>query len=447
MSLRQMREAAESIAWAAIRAVNPENLVRNSVKLHDSRLDIDKCSLNLDEFSRIIVIGAGKASASMAKALEDILGDRIEGGIIIVKDGHSLPLKRLEVVEAGHPIPDERGVRAARAILSLVTQNSRPDTLIFCLISGGGSALMPLPTEGVSLADKQHVTKLLLDCGATIEEINAVRKHISRIKGGQLARAASPSRLVSLILSDVVGDPLDVIASGPTVGDSSTFEQAKAVLDKYEIWRLVPNSVSDAIEAGLNRKTEETPKPNCAIFHKVTNIIIGNNRTALNAAFEHASKLGFHPLILTTYLTGEAREIGTVLASIALEVKVSSQPVSPPACILAGGETTVTIRGDGTGGRNQEVALAAALRLAQAPDIFANIVAASIGTDGTDGPTDAAGAIIDHATVPRARQMGLEPIQYLRRNDTYNLFKQTGELLITGPTGTNVMDVLIVLIT
>ncbi len=446
MDLKEMREAAKSIAWAAIRAVNPESLIRSTLKLHGSRLDIGEHTLNLDEFSRIIVLGTGKASASMAMALEDILGNRIERGIVIVKDGHGLPLRRIEVLETGHPIPDERGVKASGRILALARRNNQPDTLIFCLISGGGSALMPLPSKGVSLEDKQRVTRLLLECGATVEEINTVRKHMSRIKGGQLARAASPARLVSLILSDVVGDPLDVIASGPTVGDSSTFEQARAVLDKYEIWQLAPKSVRDVIEAGLNREIEDTPKPESKIFDRVTNIIIGNNRTAVHAASAQASTFGFRTLILTTVVTGEAREVGTVLATIALEAGVSSNPVAPPACILAGGETTVTVRGNGKGGRNQEIAISAALRLAEAKGISKNIVIGSVGTDGTDGPTDAAGAIIDQKTVARARQMGLEPLQHLRRNDTYNLFKQTDELLITGPTGTNVMDLLLALI-
>lgn len=442
MHLKELREAAKSIARSAIQAVDPEGLIHRAVKLEGSRLTIGKGSVDLAQFKRIVVVGAGKASASMAKALEDILGGRISDGVIVVKDGHAKPLKRLKVVEAGHPVPDERGVEGARLILSLVEKNARADTLVLCVISGGGSALMPLPAEGITLRHKQETTKLLLECGASIDEVNAVRKHISKIKGGRLARAAAPARLFSLLLSDVVGDALDVIASGPTVGDPSTFPQVRAVMEKYEIWNRAPESVRDAIEQGLKGESEETPKPDDKILERVSNVIIGNNRRALEAASAKAVSLGFHPLILTTCVSGEAREVGAVFASIAIEAEKSHNPVPPPACILAGGETTVTIRGSGKGGRNQELALSAALKLATAK----NIVVASIGTDGTDGPTDAAGAIVDTTSVERARQGGLDPLDFLSRNDSYPLLQKTGDLLVTGPTGTNVMDLLIALV-
>ncbi len=442
MDLKELREAAKSIACSAIQAVDPEGLIRKAVKRECNRLMIGESTVDLTQFKRILVVGAGKASASMAKALEDILGDRISDGVIVVKDGHAKPLKRLKVLEAGHPVPDERGVEGARHILSLVEKNARADTLVLCVISGGGSALMPLPVEGITLRHKQEATKLLLECGASIDEVNAVRKHISKIKGGRLARAAAPARLFSLLLSDVVGDSLDVIASGPTVGDPSTFAQARDVMEKYKIWNRAPKSVRNAIEKGLKGDGEETPKPNDKIFERVSNVIIGNNRSALEAASAKAASLGFHPLILTTCVSGEAREVGVVFASIAIEAERSHNPVRPPACILAGGETTVTIRGSGKGGRNQELALSAALKLAGAN----NIVVASIGTDGTDGPTDAAGAIVDAASVERARQEGLDPLDFLSRNDSYPLLQKTGDLLVTGPTGTNVMDLLIALV-
>jgi glycerate 2-kinase len=442
MDLKELREAAKAIVYSAIQAVNPEALVRKSVRRETNGLIIGKSNINLDEFRRILIVGAGKASASMAKALEDILGDRISDGLIAVKASPPQSLKRISVLETGHPIPDERGVETARRMLSLVQENARADTLVLCVISGGGSALLPLPRESIPLADKQETTRLLLECGASVDEINTVRKHISRIKGGQLARAAAPARVFSLILSDVIGDPLDVIASGPTVGDSSTFSDVRAIMEKYKIWHLLPESVRNVIEKGLRGEIEETPKPDDNIFERVTNLIIGNNRSAIEAASVKASALGFHPLILTTCISGEAREVGIVLASIAIEAEVSHNPVVSPACILAGGETTVTIRGEGKGGRNQELALSAALKLGEAK----SVVIASVGTDGTDGPTDAAGAIVDTTTVARAHQAGLDPMEYLNRNDSYNLLEPIGDLLITGPTGTNVMDLLIALI-
>lgn len=292
------------------------------------------------------------------------------------------------------------------------------------------------------MADKQATTDLLLRCGASIDEINAIRKHISTIKGGRLAEAAYPSRLFCLILSDVVGDSLDTIASGPTVGDPTTFSDCKRILEKYKIWRRAPQTVRELISNGIAGDSPETPKPGDRVFEHVSNVIIGSNRNALEAASIKASSLGFNTRILSAGGTGEAREIGTKLATIASEVRLSGSPPAPPACILAGGETTVTIRGGGKGGRNQELALAAALELSGMRDV----VVAGIGTDGTDGPTDAAGAIVDNTTVERAQKLGLDPLSHLDNNDSYNLLKPIGDLLITGPTGTNVMDLMIALI-
>jgi glycerate-2-kinase len=339
-------------------------------------------------------------------------------------------------------MPDERGVEGTRGMLSLIKENNRPDALILCLISGGGSALMPLPREPLSLSQKQATTRLLLECGASIDEINTVRKHISSIKGGQLARAAAPARVISLLLSDVIGDRLDVIASGPTVGDTSTFSDAKEVLERYAILDRIPEAVREIIENGTKGTVPETPKPDDAIFKNVSNIIIGSNRSAVEAASAKASALGFRTAVLSTSISGEARDVGRDLVAGALKAQTTGDPVSPPACILAGGETTVTIRGNGKGGRNQELALSAALALSKAKDI----VIASVGTDGTDGPTDAAGAIVDTTTLTRAHAQGLDAMDYLNRNDAYNLLKPIGDLLITGPTGTNVMDLMLALV-
>jgi hydroxypyruvate reductase len=442
METQELREAAKLIAHAAIESVDPKLLTHQSIALEGEILTIAGTSVDLKDFREILVFGAGKAGAAMASAVEDILGDKITGGVVVVKDGHGRPLKRVAALEASHPVPDLRGVKAAESIISLLEARAAPNTLMLCLISGGGSALMPLPAAPITLADKQEITNLLLRCGASINELNAVRKHVSRIKGGRLARAAFPSRLFTLILSDVVGDHLDVIASGPTVGDPSTFFDCKQILQSYKIWHDTPESVRHLIERGIDGDIDETPKPGDKIFDPVSNVIIGNNNRALKAASAMAESLGFSTNTLSSHMTGEAREVGTMLASLALEVRHSGNPLSPPKCILAGGETTVTVRGAGKGGRNQELALSAALKLS----LSTGIVIAGVGTDGTDGPTDAAGAIVDTATVERARNQGLDPLEYLNRNDSYNLLNSTGDLLVTGPTGTNVMDLMIALI-
>jgi len=309
-------------------------------------------------------------------------------------------------------------------------------------LSGGGSALLVAPAEGISLENKQEVTRLLLACGADIHEINTVRKHLSRAKGGELARWAHPATVVSLILSDVIGDDLNAIASGPTVPDPGTFVDTEGVLKKYDIWGRVPKSVRGRIQKGLEGNIADTPKSGDAVFQRCYSELVGTNIQALKAAGGAAQKLGYHPLILSSTVAGEAREVAKVLTAIAREVRSSANPAPPPACILAGGETTVTLQGDGKGGRNQEFALAAAMLL----DGIENVVLLSGGTDGTDGPTDAAGAIADGHTVSRARAKSLDPLDYLRRNDSYHFFQALGDLVITGPTRTNVMDVYMVLV-
>lgn len=426
--MKDLRKDAEAIFRAALEAVDPYRCVRSSLEGMDLR-------------GRTFVVGMGKASVQMAKAAEDILGDRIEEGLVVTKYGHGGKLRRIKVLEAGHPVPDQAGTRAAEEILKVALRAGEGDILL-CLISGGGSALTPLPPEGITLEEKRRTTELLLRCGARIEELNAVRKHLSRIKGGQLAEAANPARVVSLVLSDVVGDPLEVIASGPTVPDPTTFEDCILIARKYGIWEELPSSVRLRFEMGAKGILPETPKPGDPAFSSCKNVIVGNNRSALEAARKEAEVRGYKALLLTSFLQGEAREVGRALASVVKEVRKSGEPVEPPACLLSGGETTVTVRGKGKGGRNQELALAMVGELAG----LEGVLVLSAGTDGTDGPTDAAGAFVDGGTLKRARKLGLEPEDYLRENDSYNFFRALGDLFVTGPTGTNVMDLQIALI-
>jgi hydroxypyruvate reductase len=439
--LKQMRKHATSIFDAALRAVDPEEAILHHLKRNGNSLEIGERALNLNHYDRILVVGAGKADAPMARALEAILSERITDGVIVVKEGHGLPLAHIQIREAGHPVPDQRGIEGTEEVLSLVT-DAREDDLVICLISGGGSALLVAPVPGVSLEDKQEVTRLLLACGATIHEINTVRKHLSRAKGGGLAHLAHPATMVSLILSDVVGDNLDVIGSGPTIPDSSTFRQAKQVLKAHGIWDQAPESVRQHIESGVNGSIAETPKPGDIAFQKDAWELVGTNLQALMAASEEAEKAGYRPLILSARVEGETREVAKVHMAIAKEVALSGHPVSPPACILSGGETTVTLQGKGKGGRNQEFVLASAIAL----ESERRIVVLSGGTDGTDGPTDAAGAIADGTTLIRASNKGLDSVDHLNRNDAYPFFQDLGDLLITGPTRTNVMDVRIILV-
>jgi glycerate 2-kinase len=438
--LEQMRGQALEIFQAALRAVEPVEAILNHVKMEGESLLIGERRLELSNFDRILVVGAGKADAPMVQAVESLLGERVSDGIIVVKDGHGLPLQRVRVHEASHPVPDERGLGGAEEILSLVSGAGERD-LIICLISGGGSALLVAPAEGVTLKDKQQVTQLLLACGASIHEINTVRKHLSRVKGGGLAHAAHPATLVSLILSDVIGDDLDTIASGPTVPDSTTFRQAEQILKRYGIWDEVPGSVRMYVEKGVKGEIEETPKPGDPSFQRDAWELVGTNLQALEAARKEAERLGYQTMILSGMVEGETREVAKAHAAIAKEVLSSENPIAPPACVLSGGETTVTLQGDGKGGRNTEFALASAIAL----EGVENVVVLSGGTDGTDGPTDAAGAIVDGETISQARKKHLDPVDYLRRNDSYTFFETLGGLVITGPTRTNVMDVCVML--
>lgn len=439
--LDRMRRQAFKIFQAALEAVDPVEAILQHIRVADNALLIGERRFPLNDYDRILVVGVGKAGAPMAKALEDLLEDRIGEGIIVVKEGHGLPLAHVRVREGGHPVPDARGIHGTEEILSLVSNAGKRD-LVICLISGGGSALLVAPAEGVTLEDKQEVTRLLLACGADIHEINTVRKHLSRAKGGWLARLAAPATMVSLILSDVVGDDLDVVASGPTVPDPSTFSQAEQVLQGYGIWDRAAPSVRVRIQKGMNGEIQETPKPGDPVFQRGYWKLVGNNLQALTAASKEAESQGYRSLILSAKVEGETREVVKVHAAIAKEILSSGNPIPPPACILSGGETTVTLRGDGRGGRNQEFALAAALAL----NGVGEVVVLSGGTDGTDGPTDAAGAVADGETVARARAVGLDPVDHLNRNDAYPFFKALDDLVITGPTRTNVMDVRILLV-
>ncbi len=431
---------ARKIFQAAVLSASPKQAIGRHLHLEKGRgggerLVLGANTIDLREVDRVWVVGAGKASAQMAKGVERLLGKRVAGGAVVVKYGHGASLKRVQLYEAGHPVPDEAGVEGAAVVASVAEQAGKND-LVLALISGGASALLVSPAEGLTLADKQECTRLLLASGANIHEINAVRKHLSALKGGQLARAASPARVWALLLSDVIGDDLDVIGSGPCAPDASTFADALAVLERYGIVDSVPSAVRERLERGIAQQLEETPKAEDRLFRRVRNVVVGSNTLAVEAAAAAARALGYRPVVLTTRLDGEAREQARMLVSIAREAQASGRPAKPPICLLAGGETVVTLRGQGTGGRNQEFALAAALALEGSRGI--TVLAA--GTDGTDGPTDAAGAVADGDTVRKANELGFSAAAVLAENNSYPLFQATGEAVMTGPTGTNVMD-------
>jgi hydroxypyruvate reductase len=424
------REAARAIFDAALRAADVAPLMQRA--LGDVRLPAR---------GRVLVVGAGKASGAMAAAVEAGLGDRVADGLVAVKDGYRAPTRRIRLVEAGHPVPDARGEDAARQIRALA-ESAGADDLLLVLVSGGGSALTPAPAPPITLADKQAMTRLLLAAGANINQLNAVRKHCSLLKGGQLARAAAPARVHALLLSDVIGDPLHVIASGPTAPDVSTFAEALGILDRFDLRGRSPAAIVERLERGVRGEIPETPKPDDPVFRGVTNTVIGNNRLVVEAAAARARALGYAPHVLTRALEGEAREVAGRLVALAREVRAGRGPVAPPACLIAGGETTVTVRGGGNGGRCQEWALAAAIEL----DGAEGIVALAAGTDGTDGPTAATGALADGASAGRARAMGHDPAARLAANDSNPALAALGDLVVTGPTNTNLLDLYLLLI-
>jgi glycerate 2-kinase len=391
---------------------------------------------------KVYVVGAGKAGAAMSRAVEDVLGERIASGIVIVKDGHAdtggALLARIDLREAAHPVPDSRSVGATAELLFLVDSAGARD-LVICLISGGGSALLTQPAAGIALEDVQAVTGLLLKSGATINELNAVRKHLSQVSGGQLARIASPARVLSLILSDVTGSPLDVIASGPTVPDPTTYADALAILARYNLLTRVPANVRTHLEAGMAGRLSETPKPADPLFDAVTNILVADNVHAVDAAAVEARSLGFNTVIVSTSVEGEAREVGATMANMAREVVEHGKPVPPPACLLFGGETTVTVKGAGVGGRNTELALSAAVYLR---GLGSRVLVASLATDGGDGSSPSAGGLVDGTTIERGDRLGLDVQTFLDNNDSYTYLEHVGDAIMTGPTGTNVNDII-----
>jgi glycerate-2-kinase len=435
---REARRIALDVIEKIMESIDPKRLMYSKVKVAEEKLAINNEIFDLRDFRRIFVVGGGKASGYMAEAIEEILGERISDGVIVVPYGTSKKFKTriIRVHEASHPIPDQSSIEGAKKIMEL-TEKAEKDDLVICLISGGGSSLMAYPREGITLEDKRKVTEILLKCGATINEINTVRKHLSKFKGGQLARSVYPATLISLLLSDVIGDPLDVIASGPTTPDSTTFKDAIAVLRKYNIWDITPQSIRELLLNGEKGLIQETPKAGDPCFEKTHNFIIGNNRIACLSAIAELRRMGLNTLLLTSYAEGEARDIGLIISAIAKEILSSGNPIPRPAGLVIGGESTVTVTGKGVGGRNQEIALSSALKIAG----LRGVVIASFSTDGIDGPTDAAGAIIDGSTIDRSIIKGLNAEDYLRNNDSYTFFKNLKDLIFTGPTGTNVNDI------
>ena len=454
---------------AALDAVDPFAAVQNVLQRQGDVLTVidpsahasaPASTYDLRRYRRIFVIAAGKAAAPMSSAVESVLQDRISNGLAVTKYDHGQPTgpssatpSSIRIVEAGHPLPDEAGVLAGKEMLALV-EEANEDDLVIALLSGGGSALLVAPAgesaanaeqalSALTLADLQGMTDALLACGATINEMNCLRKHTSAVKGGQLARAAAPATLLTLALSDVIGSPLDVIASGPTVPDESTWADAWAIVEKYALAPALPDAVRNRLQAGLAGDVADTPKPNDPVFVNSRTLVVADNRTAANAAVAKAAELGYNTILLSTYVEGEAAEVAKVLVGLGREVQASGQPLPPPACLILGGETTVSL-GDnpGQGGRNQELALAAALALQHHP----GLTVVSLATDGTDGPTDSAGGIADSGTVARGDGAGLSAADNLRRHDAYPFLRATADLLLTGPTRTNVNDLIFVFV-
>jgi glycerate 2-kinase len=433
-SLRAVLEgdSITRILAAAVAAVDPGEAVRRSVQREGESLTIAGQTYDLSAYRLVTLLGIGKASIAMTEALTGILGGHLASELVVAKHLSPHPDIILSfpftVVQGGHPLPDKRSLRAGKKVIEFVSTLG-PTDLLFCLISGGASALVAAPVQGVSLADMQALTSLLLSCGARVDEINTLRRHLGRVKGGGMARLANGATVVSLILSDVVGNPLETIASGPTAPDPTTLEDARLILEKYHLEGKVPPSILHAL-------VSETPKPGDPLFENVQNALVGSNLLAAQAALKQAEAEGFHPYLLRTDLQGEARQAAFGLATTLRQAWQTGDPVPRPACIIAGGETTVTLKGNGKGGRNTELALAAVPALAE----FPGVMLVTLATDGEDGPTDAAGAVVTGDTFRRARSPGLDPLEYLERNDSYSFFDALGDLLKPGPTGTNVND-------
>ncbi|MGK2906929.1 MAG: glycerate kinase type-2 family protein [Desulfuromonadales bacterium] len=453
-----MRNKLDQIFRAGLERVNPYAMITKHVRLDGNHMVVtigqQRISIDLGDFKRIVLLGAGKASAPMALALEELLGDRIDQGLVCVKYGHTADLKRVELVEAGHPIPDQRGVQAAKRMASLVTE-ADAETLVVNCISGGGSALLPYPMDqqtsrglvDLTLEEKQQTTSALLRCGADIQEINCVRKHISAIKGGRLLQMLQPARMVNFILSDVVGDDLGSIASGMTTYDETTYARALDILSRFNILNDIPQPVLQALEYGANGRIPETVKCGDTSLERVDNILIGTNRQALQAAAARASELGFFVQTITAQLTGEARYAAKVIADIARDVAISDMFSAKPVCLLFGGETVVTLKGEGTGGRNQEMSLAFLREMSKWKNESRRVFFLAASTDGNDGPTDAAGGFADIGVCDMMNPCSFTEIEtYLNANDSYHFLEKNGALYKTGPTNTNVCDMQIVLI-
>jgi glycerate 2-kinase len=433
------RQKAIDIFLAGVESVKPDNLIKRCVSINQNILQIEELAFDLSAIKSIFVVGAGKASAAMAQSMESILGARITAGHVVTKYDHSVPLKFIGITEAGHPVPDENGIRGTAQILSIV-QKAGKDDLVICLISGGGSALLADVPEGCSLNDLKTLSSLLLKTGANINEMNCIRKHLSGVKGGQLSKAAFPSRLVSLILSDVIGDPLDVIASGPTAPDPTTFADALAIIRKYRIENDIPGKIYQILQEGFENKRQETLKDSDEILLLTENIIIGNNTLALKTAKEKAISSGYEAQIITNKMEGDITEIAEYIVEIVKKFK--EEKINNKICLLFAGEPTVKVKGSGLGGRNQHLALLIAGLIKDIP----GITILSGGTDGTDGPTDAAGAVVDSFTYRNALNLHLDMEQFVNNCDSYHFFRKEGGIIKTGPTQTNVMDLMIALI-
>ena len=440
MATMDLHQIAAQIQRAALLAADPAEAVRRHVRRVTDWLLVGDVRYHLPEIERVFVVAIGKASLAMADAATDFFDDKIADRVLVAKSLPTTPCPPSTIL-GGHPVPNENSVLAGQRIAQALSQ-ARETDLVVCLISGGGSALATHLVEGVTLSDLQALTDALLRSGATLNELNAIRKHLDRVKGGGIARMAGSARVLSLILSDVVGDPLDVIASGPTSPDTTTFADAWNVIESRGLAGTVPSTIREHLLAGVQGSVPETPKPGDPLFDCVQNVIVGSNRQAVQAAVQCAEELGLNALLLSTFVEGEAREVARVAAALTKQVVRFDQPVKKPACLVWGGETTVTVRGSGPGGRNQELALAAAIAL----DGWRNVLIEALGTDGADGPTGAAGAIATGDTVSRARALGLDAQAHLADNDAYDFFAPLGDLVITGPTGTNVNDLLVALI-
>ncbi len=439
MNEEKLKRDALLILGKALQAAEAGNAVRRYL-IRGAEAELPASGVfrfDAKSYDRVFLVAAGKAAVPMARAIEEIVGARLAQEIVVTKHGHAGPLRDSVAIEAGHPIPDETGEKVAKEIRNLLFGKLTARDLLLLAISGGASAILPAPAYPVTLKAKQETTDLLLRAGANIHELNAVRKHLSFLKGGHLAKLAFPAAVVSLLLSDVIGDPVDVIGSGPTAPDESTFGHAIAVLERYDLLERVPRTVRSYLEDGAAGRIEETPKPGDPAFHNVRNVVVGSNRLALEAARSEALRLGYDARILSSTVEGEARDVGVEDARLVREAAQDGKRL----CLLAGGETTVTVHGAGKGGRNLELALAAAIEMSGVE----SVAVLSAGTDGTDGPTDAAGALATGSTVARAEELGMDAREYLARNDSYPFFDVLGDLVRTGPTGTNVMDIQVLL--